>query len=105
MSYIVTAPLVIATDRDGHNHHVYQGGQIEWLSDAQAKHFLDEGLVEVRGGNEFIVDGGPVVDDDANPPPAKAAPKAAWVDFAVSKGWDRNEAEATGKADLIEALT
>ncbi len=115
MTYIVTAPLVIAADRDGHNHHVYRGGQIGWLSDAQAEHFLSEGLVEkVRGGDAVLVDGGPIgalpadAPDPAavvdNPPPAKAAPKADWVDYAVSRGWDRDEAEATSKADLVEAL-
>ena len=35
--------------------------------------------------------------------PAAADPKAAWVDWAVSLGADRDEAEATTKADLIAA--
>jgi hypothetical protein len=35
--------------------------------------------------------------------PAVADPKAAWVDYAVAAhGWDRNEAEATKKADLTD---
>ena len=44
MTYRVTAPLVLAVDEGGHTHHVYEGGVIEWLSEAQAEHFLAEGL-------------------------------------------------------------
>jgi hypothetical protein len=34
--------------------------------------------------------------------PTSADNKAAWVDWAVSQGADRTEAEASTKADLIE---
>lgn len=34
--------------------------------------------------------------------PAKSATKAEWVDYAVSQGTDRTEAEASTKAALIE---
>lgn len=34
--------------------------------------------------------------------PAKSATKAEWVDFAVSQGADRTEAEASTKDALIE---
>jgi len=33
--------------------------------------------------------------------PAKSAPKAEWVEFAVSTGADRDEAESMTKADLV----
>jgi hypothetical protein len=87
--YTVTAPLVLAKDEEGHTHHVYQGGIIEWLSDEQAAHFLTEGLVEKTGTS----------DDDGKP--AKAAPKADWVEHAVADGYDRDEVEAMTKADLV----
>ena len=90
MGYTVTAPLVLAIDQDGHTHHVYQGGFIEWLSDEQAAHFLREGLV--KEGDD---DGG---SDDG--PPAKTAPKADWVAFAVASGYDEAEADSMTKADL-----
>ena len=45
MTYQVTAPLVLAVNPDGQVHHVYHGGVIDWLSDAQRDHFLAEGLV------------------------------------------------------------
>ena len=34
--------------------------------------------------------------------PAQADNKAAWVDWAVAQGADREDAEASTKADLIE---
>ena len=37
-------------------------------------------------------------------PPMNTAPKAAWVEYAVAKGYDRDEAEAANKPDLIKAL-
>jgi hypothetical protein len=93
MSYRVTAPCVIAKDQGGHSHHFYEGAGIPWLSDVQAKHLLDENMVAV-------VDGASEPTDDG--PPPKAAPKDAWVDFAVSKGGDRAEADALTKQELIE---
>lgn len=88
MSYLVTAPLVLAKDQEGHTHHRYQDAVIDWLSDEQASHLLAEGMVEK-------VDGG-------DGPPAKTAPKPEWVAFAVSKGADEAEANALNKPDLID---
>lgn len=101
----MTAPCVVARDQDGRLHHVYEGGVIQWLSDEQAKHFLDSGLVEGTdkgvGGSEPVDEPGEVdADDDA---PAKSAAKSEWVDYAVSKGYDRDEVEAMTKTD-IQAL-
>lgn len=90
MGYTVTAPLVLAIDEGGHTHHVYQGGFIEWLSDDQAAHFLNEGLVEEVGG------GG---SDDG--PPAKTAPKADWVAWAVAKSAETDEPLTTEEADQL----
>lgn len=39
------------------------------------------------------------------PRPAKAHAKELWVEYAVSKGWDRAVAEDTNKKDLVAALT
>ncbi|SBS73783.1 Gp7 [uncultured Mycobacterium sp.] len=94
MSYVVKAPLVLARDKGGHVHHVYEGGVIDWLPEDQAKHFVDTGLVEKSGGAEDSEDEGQ---------PAKSAPKSEWVDFAVAAGYDREEVEAMNKAD-IQAL-
>jgi hypothetical protein len=120
MSYLVTAPLVIAKDQAGKLHHVYEGGVIPWLSDDQAEHFVSTGLVKKVGG-----DVGPVVaelgsptppPDPENPGAVKTTPepgvtkppqvatKDTWVEYAVARGFDRAEAEDMTKAELIEAL-
>lgn len=39
------------------------------------------------------------------PRPAKAHAKELWVEYAVSKGWDRDRAAAMKKNDLMAALT
>lgn len=37
--------------------------------------------------------------------PKNAAPQEDWVEFAVANGMDREEAQATDRADLIKALS
>lgn len=94
MPYKVIAPCVIAQDENGFSHHYYgpggndPGATIHWLSDEQAEHFLNEGLVEKVGSTS----------DDG--PPAKTAPKGDWVDYAISKGADPAEAEESTKQEL-----
>lgn len=118
MSYRVVAPLVIAEDQAGKLHHVYEGGVIPWLSDAQAQHFLSESLVEKVGADtgpvltaldpdaasaqpdQHLVVSGESASDDSKP--LRAAPKADWVDYAVANGADPDEAEALNKSELID---
>lgn len=98
MTYLVVAPLVIARDQAGHSHHVYEGGVIQWLSDEQAKHFLDEGLVREL--------------DDADPDdarvlagrPSKTATKPVLIDWLAGKGFDRDELEDQTKDQLWELI-
>jgi hypothetical protein len=55
-------------------------------------------------GNEFL-DPLQVAEIEAARPvelPAKTARHDLWVDYAVSKGADRVEAQSSTKADLIE---
>ena len=52
MTYRVTAPLVLAVDKEGRVHHRYHGAVIDWLSADQKEHFLDSGLVEDLGSAE-----------------------------------------------------
>ena len=42
---------------------------------------------------------------DAPPLPKKTEPRAAWTEFAVSQGMDREEAASMTKAELIERFT
>lgn len=97
MSYLVTAACVVAKDRDGRLHHHYEGDVISWLSDEQAAHFLDNGLVESTSKG---VGGSDPEPEESDGPPAKTAPKADWVDYAESKGYDRAEVEEMTKADI-----
>lgn len=94
MAYKVTAPLVLAVDAQGHTHHVYQGGLIEWLSDEQREHFLSEGLVEELGDAEFA---------DV---PDESWTRAAIDDWAAEHGIDTthagNKAEALALIDEKE---
>lgn len=91
----MTAPCVIAKDQEGKNHHRYEGDVIAWLSDEQAEHFIESGLVEATdkgvGGSEPA---------DADEAPAKTATKAEWVDYAVASGYDRAEVEEMTKAEI-----
>jgi hypothetical protein len=48
---------------------------------------------------DIVWDGDEAGDDK---PPARNAPKAEWVDHAVSKGADRAEAEAMNKEQLVD---
>lgn len=79
MTYRVTAPLVLAVDEGGHTHHVYEGGVIEWLSEAQAEHFLAEGLAVKVGDAPPVVDDEPAADGDKPPANAKKAELVEWL--------------------------
>jgi hypothetical protein len=127
VAYKVVAPLVLVKDADGVTHHAYQGAVLDDLDKEQLDHLLGLGFVAKVGsdpavivpGTEFLVPDsvhvaevvapGHIFDEPAADPvtdvegrPAKVAPKAEWVDYAISQGADPKEAEATNKADLIE---
>lgn len=101
MTYKVIAPLVIVKDDKGAQHHLYEGAVV--FSNADPDHLeqlLDSGMVE-----EFEVPAEPEPEPDAPPvpleEPKKSASKADWVEYAVSKGADRAEAEAANRDDLV----
>lgn len=101
MSYIVAAPLVLARDQDGRVHHCYQGAVIPWLPKDLATHLLDLGMVyEVSGRAQAAEPEEAEPESDSKP--KHVAPKAEWVDYAVTQGADRDEAEDMTKAELIE---
>ena len=103
MSYIVTAPLVIAADPEGALKYHYEGAEIEYLSEVDAERFIEDGMVEEIAPRSVA----PAREDEDgghDGPPPKTATKDAWVDYAESKGMPRDEADALSKADLIQAL-
>lgn len=110
MAYLVKAPLVVAKDREGRNHHCYAGAIIHWLGPEQRDRWLRLGLVEKINDSQPV----PAADSEApaNPAaesatpakPAKTAPDAKWVEYGVAQGHDRAELEALSKPELIELL-
>lgn len=113
MTYVVTAPLVVVFDPDGRAHHCYEGSTVEIGDANHAAYLLAEGLIVVAGQRSGKpTDDGAVGDTATDPnhdepgsdkPPFVAA-KAKWIDYAVSQGFARDEAEAMTKDQLISAL-
>lgn len=109
----VVAPLVLVRDELGRTHHAYEGAVVEINAD-HATYLLSQGMVVACDGtvtdttiNSVGEDGDVEVgagDPGAGLPsrPQHVAPKARWVDFAVSQGFDQAEAESMSKAALID---
>lgn len=117
--YSLNLPAAQVLLTSGHYVHLYQHAPIpKDVAPAQLDHLLlleavtawDDGLEDVVDAE--IVDDGlddgsgtpPVVVPDAVgvlPRPAQLALKADWVDYVVSRGTDRAEAEGMTKPDLI----
>lgn len=68
--------------------------------DASGLDLNDRGPIGLSDPGSAKTDG-EQADGEAGPP-AKSAPKSEWVDYAVSRGASRDDAEAATKADLIE---
>jgi hypothetical protein len=112
VAYKVVAPLVLVKDDEGVTHHAYQGAVLENLGAEQVDHLLGLGFIAKLGSDDaVVVPGNEFLDEDqiaadALPVEVEQPPKAArhdlWVDYAVSKGADRTEAESLTKAELIE---
>lgn len=72
---------------------LYKDGEVPSGADpAHVKLLVDRGLLV-----EKVDD----ADKDTDGPPAKSANKADWVEYAVSQGADRDEAEKATKDDLV----
>lgn len=93
----------------GRYHHniAARGEEIE-VSDDEAKRGEGLGLLAAPGSDEAehaeaAAEGETVAEGEGLEveTPPRAANKAAWVDFAVSQGADRAEAEAMPKDDLV----
>jgi hypothetical protein len=62
--YKVVAPLVLVKDEDGRVNYAYQDAVVR-LSDEQAAHFVEEGLVEESDGGAYADDGSDDVPDES----------------------------------------
>lgn len=112
----VIAPLVLVRDERGRIHHCYENTVVDVLDANHAAYLLELGMVVHADGARPVPvvshpeapevaevnDGDPVVD---HPRPPHVAAKDRWIDYAVSQGFDRAEASAMTKAQLIAALS
>ena len=116
-SYRVVAPLVLVRDERGRTHHAYEGSVVEVVDADHAAYLVAEGMLRPESGQPTVVaaddevggDGG--VEAAGGDPagglpsrPPHVAAKARWVDYAVTQGFDRVEAEGMSKQALIAAL-
>lgn len=117
VTYKVLAPCVILRNEEGVRREAYQGAEVEGLLPEQVDHLLGLGFIAKVGtqdaaivpGTEFLVPESihaPEFDaataHEVPEPPAKVAPKADWVAYAVVRGADEAEAESLTKPELIE---
>lgn len=72
--------------------HTRTGAEVD-VTEATAERRISSGRWQAAGRK---------VTAPAPSPPTSSDTKATWVDFAVSQGADRDEAEALTKADLVE---
>ncbi|WP_280471171.1 hypothetical protein [Nocardia cyriacigeorgica] len=121
MSVIVTAPVVVVPDATGKLRYHYRGAVLDELSEYDYDRLVARGMVADLGRPAVaVVDPDP--DDDPDPDgdgesrqteqsgtgdlerPKQAAPKEAWVEYAVARGMSEAEADALTKAELIARL-
>lgn len=108
-TYRVTAPYITVTvpTPDGPTVRGFYEGAVlpDGVSDEAIKHHLDGDMIAAT--DEPAPEPAPTTPETppVTPaePPAQNAVKAEWVDYAVSQGADRADAEAQTKEDLIKA--
>jgi hypothetical protein len=105
MAYVVTGPVVVLPEATtGLTKYYYEGAILpDGLDKDRVQGVIDDGLVAEVDDPAAPIEG----DEESGVPPVVAKPKqgddkSAWVDYAVSKGAERADAEAMTKAELIE---
>jgi hypothetical protein len=104
MPYQVTCALVQPKDREGRIHAHYYGSVIGWLNDKERANYLRNNLVREVGGTPEAAAPEPDEAPEPGKKPLKTASFEAWVQYAVSKGFDRDEATGKSTQELIDAL-
>lgn len=102
--YRVLAPLVVAADPEGRNHHYRDGAVIRWLNDRQRAHFLRRGLVQEVGETQPASTDADTAPESPASKPAKTAPVERWADYGASLGHERDELLALGKQNKQELI-
>lgn len=104
--YIGKAALTVVRQKSNSSRiYVYAGQPVgEDVDSGEIARLEAEGFIEAIEIPETIEDFD--LDGDAGDgPPAESANKDAWIEYAIRKGHDRDEAEKATKADLIKALS
>jgi hypothetical protein len=106
MGHVVTASLAVITDSAGTRRYVYQGAPVpDDVPESEIRRLADLGMI-TETGDDTEPDAGEAVGDEAAAEverPPQGASKAAWVDYAVARGTDRESAESMTKQELIDA--
>ncbi len=115
VSVIVTAPVVVVPDATGKLRYHYRGAVLDELSEYDYDRLVARGMVADLGRPAVaVVDPDPDGDGESGQAeqsgtgdlerPKQAAPKEAWVEYAVARGMSEAEADALTKAELIARL-
>lgn len=91
-------------DKEGRIHAHYFGSVIGWLNEKERANYLRNNLVREIGGADEAPEPAPNMAPESGKKPLKTASFEAWVQYAVSKGFDAAEAASKNKQELIDAL-
>lgn len=115
MMYRVLAPLVLVRDEKGKTHHCYEGAVVDFIDAGHVAYLLENGMLAADGTPSGAASGAQARTEDAEidsgdpvvnlPRPPHVAAKAKWVDYAVSQGFSRDEAESMTKENLIATFS
>lgn len=95
--HILLASVFYLRQEDGSRKRFRQGDVVTGLSDDQVERLLKAGAIGSKSAPSQTEG-----DTDVDVRPKHVAPKAEWVDYAVTQGADREGAEDMTKAELIE---
>lgn len=107
----VTAPVIVVPGADDKLHYHYSGAIVDLNADDYER-LIADGMVKAYEAETTAApadadgdgDGGNGGSGDSPERPKQTAPKDAWVDYAVTRGIDKAEAEALTKPELISRL-
>lgn len=108
-AYVVTGPLAVVRDSAGKLHYFYAGAVLpEHLPAEELKRLEGRGLLAkvaepVAAKPQADPPSDPAGDGSAPDRPSAAGAKAAWVEYAVAQGMDRDEADKLTRDQLVDA--
>lgn len=112
MTFVVTAPLVVAAGADGTLGYHYQGQPINWLSEEDAQRLVADGMIEKVAATAAAADvaqdgraaSGQSTSSDALERPAPTDPKPEWIAYGIAAGLDEAAVEGMTKPQIAAAV-